>query len=273
MTLPENFSHWQHLKDMLRLNHNKLVAHYFRDLGPEWKPDISTNRGALRTASTIDDNDTSVMTLIRLYLFHEILGYSKSRLGVFYGIPSENFQESVQGVPQVFMYFSQDNASVPDGTPIVDAEYSFRLMDETSASMTQVKALSLAKKIKQEFVSENKGIVFTKGKIIYKYYDEDNGYRLRIYGSTESDAIDVIKRMLAVQNHSFEEDYLTVSTPKAKSVNKSTKKELVYGKQRTKKRYRPTANVRFKYAYLYIHGLNKPIYLVDLTGRFYDALV
>jgi len=39
-----------------------------------------------------------------------------------------------------------------------------------------------------------------------------------------------------------------------------------------KKRWRPTANVRFTHAVALIHGLSKSIVLVDRTGRYLDVL-
>jgi hypothetical protein len=200
MSLPPNFAHWEHLQDMLRRDHNRIIAHYFRDLGESWEPEIYTSRGALRMACTLDDKDTAIQTLLRLYFFYDVLRYGKRDLGIFYGVPSEQFQEAVEGRPQVFFYFSQDEAAVAEGQVRVKAEYSFRLMDETSASMTPAKALTLARNIKEHFIMGNTGLTFTKGKTIYKYYDEPKGYRLRLYGSNENDAEDLIKKCWLYEN-------------------------------------------------------------------------
>lgn len=272
MTLPPNFAHWEHLQDTLIRDQNKIIQRYFRDLGENWQPEITTNRGSLRMACTLNDKDTAIQTLLRLYLFYDVLGYGKKDLGIFYGVPSEQFQEAVEGKPQVFFYFSQDEASVPPEQVRIKAEYSFRLMDESSATMTPTKALTLARSIKEHFISGNAGIVFTKGKTIYKYYDESKGYRLRLYGSNENDAEDLIKKMLAVRQHAYDEKKLVISTPKKASSSNPTAKKTVYGKKLTEQRYRPTANVRFRYSYLYMYGITKPIFLVDTTGRHFEAL-
>jgi hypothetical protein len=272
MTLPPNFSHWEHLQDTIRREHNKTVARYFRDLGEDWEPDISTPRRALRTAVTINDQDTDVMTLIRLYLFYETLGYGRKRLGNFFGIPSQNFEESFEGKPEVFLYFSQDSDAVPDGEAKIDAEYSFRLTDETSETMTEVKAKTLAQKIKNTFIEGNKGYVFTKGKNICSYRDKNKGYQLAIYASTEAEGEQVVRKILSLGGDIFEADKFSVSVPKKNSVNKPTTTKKVYGKNRKATRWRPTANVRFRYAYLYIHGLNEVVYLVDTTN-YHSALV
>jgi len=274
MSLPEGFSPFEHLQQTLRKEHNALVQRWFHDLGAEdWKPDVSIPRGSLRYACTMQDIDSGSMTLMRLRLFYDVLGYGSSRLGVFYGIPQEEFQARVSGVPQVFFYFSQDSESVPSGEPRSDAEYSFRLVGETSASMTQSKAHNLAIKVKEKFIVGNKGITFTKGKNIYSYRDEPHGFRFKIYGNSETDIVTLIEKFIFVAGKEYDTHKLNISTPNKKSENKSTKKALVYGKQRNVKRYRPTANVRFRYAYMYVNGLEHPIYLADTTGHHYDALV
>ncbi|MDZ8054872.1 MAG: hypothetical protein RMX68_009055 [Aulosira sp. ZfuVER01] len=73
MALPEGFSPFEHLQDMIRLNHNKLVREYFSDVGGEdWEADLSSSRPQLRVAATMVDDDTAEMTLMRLYFFYDI---------------------------------------------------------------------------------------------------------------------------------------------------------------------------------------------------------
>jgi hypothetical protein len=78
--------------------------------------------------------------------------------------------------------------------------------------------------------------------------------------------------MLAVREHIYDEKKLVVCSPKKASISNPTARKTVYGKKLTEQRYRPTANVRFRYSYLYIHGITKPIFLVDTTGRHFEAL-
>ncbi|WP_375514427.1 hypothetical protein [uncultured Nostoc sp.] len=271
--LPDNFDPFEHLQKIYIPQHNALVKRYFADLGDDWKPNIASSRSALRVACTMVDNDNQLMMNLRHHLLFDLLGYGKKDLGIFYGIPAESFQESVDGRPQVFLYFSQDSASVSEGEKKVEAEYSFRLMNETPATMTPVKAIALAKDIKQQFISGGQGVVFTKGKNIYKYYHEEHGYRLQVYGNTEVDTQDIITRLLKCQDILYDENRLVVSTPKKASITNQTATQLVYGKQKKKPRYRPVANVRFRYAYMYLRGNERPIYLVDATGRHHEALV
>jgi hypothetical protein len=274
MALPPSFGHWEHLQDTIRREHNKLVARYFRDLGGiDWEPDISDPRKALRTACRIDDQDTDVMTLIRLYLFYEVLGYGRKRLGNFYGMPALDFQESFEGRPQVFLFFSQDRASTPKDLTPITAEISFRLMNETSESITPTEAKNLANKIKAEMVDGGKEIYFNKGRITVNYNDRKNGLALRIYATSEAEGEKMVKKVLSIRSIPFEPSHQTVSTPKRQSENLPKGTTTVYGKPRKKRRWRPSARVRFRYAYLYIHGLNEMVPLVDATGEWIDALI
>ncbi|MEH2278916.1 MAG: hypothetical protein V7K40_30045 [Nostoc sp.] len=271
--LPDNFDPFEHLQKIYIPQHNAAVAHYFKDLPTDWKPNIATARSSLRVACTMLDNDNQLMMNLRHHLLFDLLGYGRSQLGVVYGIPAQQFQESVEGKPQIFLYFSQDAASVAQGEKKVEAEYSFRIMDETPATMTPIKAIAIAHKVKEQFVSSGQGVVFTKGKNIYKYYDEEHGYRLQVYGNTEADTQDIITRLLKCQSVLYDENRLVISTPKKASITSQTDTQVVYGKKKKKPRYRPVANVRFRYAYMYLRGNERPIYLVDTTGRHYDALV
>lgn len=272
MALPANFNHWEHLQDMLRREHNRAVSRYFRDVGDiDWEPTVNTPRASLRTACTIDDKDTVDMTLLRLYLFYEILGYSKKGLARVYGIPATRFEENVVGKPEVFLYFSMDREAIPDGSDVIDAEYSFRLMDESSSSMTMTKAKTIANKIKSIFINNNQGIVWTKGKFISSYTDKELGYRLRIYASSKTEGIEVIKKILQIRSHSFDEEKYSLSSPDKNSIN-NPGTVTIMGKKRNKKRWRPTGNVRFRYAYLYVHGYDEDIPLVDTTGRWFNTL-
>lgn len=274
MTLPKNFNHWEHLQDIIRREHNKIVARYFKDLGDiNWEPNITTSRAKLRTACTIQDKDTAIQTQIRLYLFYEILGYGKKRLGNFYGIPAKDFQESFATKPQVFLFFSQDKDSVPEDLGPVTAEISFRLHDETSESINEAKAKIIANGIKRELISGKKGIYFSKGKNIYSYQDKSLGYWLQIYATSQNEAEKVIKPVLGIRNHVYDADKLRESLPKRASLNIPRKTNIVYGKKKKERRWRPTARVRFRSAYLHVHGLDYNIPLIDTTGHWFDALV
>ncbi|MBK1987284.1 hypothetical protein A0J48_007000 [Sphaerospermopsis aphanizomenoides BCCUSP55] len=274
MGLPQNYKKWQHLMDMIKRDQNKLLQKYFKDLGPNWEPEITTNRGAIRTACTIQDDDSAVIVIIRLFYFYIVLGYAFRGLAPVFGIPSRQFQESYELHPQIFLYFSQDRASVPDGLRPVEATISFRVKAYTKENMTPDKATPFANRIFSEFVDSNKGIVFTKGKEITTYVDVEHGLKcLQIFAMNQAEGVDVIKKILAVLLLPYDEKAVGLSDkPKKASITKPIGTEMVYGKAVPKKRWRPIAKVRFRYAYMVLDNREYPIMLVDTTGRYWDAI-
>ncbi|WP_016953537.1 hypothetical protein [Anabaena sp. PCC 7108] len=263
--LPENPGSFEHLQSVYRVQFNKQVALYFKDLGDSWEPTVATPRDRLRSACTMTDEDNALCMELRHKLFYDVLGYGRANLAVVFGSRQE-LAPPVKGHPIVYLYFSQDDESVAKGFSKVDACYSFRLMKETEATITEAKARTLGLEIKNLFISGKQGIRLTKGKNQYIYYDKDNGYRLRVYSNSEQDGVDIIKKMLQLTNTTFDGDRLTVSTPKRPNYKK-TKTHLAYGKQRQVRRYRPTANVFFRYAYMEVPGKDDPVILVDTTYR------
>ena len=275
MALPDGYKPWEHLQDMIRRDQNKLLARYFKDLGPNWQPDINSPRSAIRTACTITDDDTSTITLLRLFYFYIILGYAFKGLAPVFGIPTQQFQEAYELHPQIFLYFSQDKASIPDGLRPVEAQISFRVMGYTKENMNPLKALPFATRIAAEFTEANKGITFAKGKQIISYTDVRNGLKtLKIFALSQSEGVEIIKKICKVLLLPFSPDSVGVSDkPQKSSVTKAVGTETVYGKTVKKKRWRPSSNVRFRFAYMVIDNREYPIPLVDTTGRFPDAII
>jgi hypothetical protein len=256
MTLPSRRA--KHLILTLDKLYNPIVENWFKT-----EATLNTKRGSLKVASLVKKDDSLLLVIARLLVFHFLVGYFKDGLSVVFG-SKDKYDPPVQGHPIVYLFFSQDAASTPSGESKVEAEYSFRLMDETQATFTEAKATALATEIKNLFLSNGKGLRMTKGKNQYIYFHKERGYRLRIYSTSEADAVDVIKKMLQLTNTSYDEDRLSIGTPKRNNFQRS-QKQLVYGKQVKIKRYRPTANVYFRYAYVEIPGKPKPVFLVDTT--------
>ncbi|MEH1981412.1 MAG: hypothetical protein V7L27_19450 [Nostoc sp.] len=263
--LPDNFDPFQHLKQTYFPQHNAAVALYFNDLPTDWKPNIATARSSLKVACTITPDDNELLIAMRHRLFWDLLGYGNSNLIVYNG-STNDIAPPVAGHPKVYFYFSQDIASVPHGTARLDAEYSFRLVKETAATYTKAKATALATLIKEFFVVSGQGIQFAKGKNIYRYSDPMNGYRLMIYAHQETDALPVIQKMLECTETVYDENKLTTHEPLRDNTVTPTE-QLVYEKEIIPPKFRPTANVRFRYAYLEIPLVKKPVYLVDTTSK------
>ena len=263
-----NWAAFRRLLRSTQFGHNAEVYRFFKGIDES----KTTTRKSLRDTCLIQANDSINDAKMRVQIFRDLVQQAHLKPDV-YGVPMETYKETVDFRPQVWMWFTQDRAAVPEGKPHITAEISFRLMDETPATINETKAKTIAENIAKEFVVAGNGYVFTKGKILLTYKDEALGYRLKVQASTELEGENVFKKVLGIQNHTYDSDKFTNHTPKKNSVNNPVGTEKVYGKDVPKKRYRPTGNVRFRYAVLELCSLHRDIILVDTTGKYRDALV
>jgi hypothetical protein len=269
--LPEDFDPFKHLAQQYIPLHNQQVNHYFADTNPPgggvWTPNIHCPRHSSRVACTMTSEDNQLIIMMRHHLFYDLMGYGRTDLFLYQG-SIENITQPVKGHPKVTLYFSQDLASVPHGGNVVDMECSFRLMKYTSATYTKILATLLANLVKTEFIIEGMGLQFTKGKNIYNYLDVLNGYRLLIRGHDEESVTQLVTKLLALQEVALDENKLSISTPKKSNVATVPPTQTeIYGKETNLPQYRPTANVRFRYAYVFVPGLKNNITLIDTTNR------
>jgi len=280
--MPEGWNEFEFLQQIVRNTHNKIVREAFKDLGgDDWEPDYSTmtaangGRAALRHACTHKDNDSEGMTQFRLWLFYMVARKARDLQAPVYAVPYCDVREMVFK-PQVKLYFSEtrsdknDNITTPDERRIypLDAEISFRVMNETSSSFTKIEAERLAKDIKRIFAAP-KPYRFKKGRTKVNYRDEDNGYRLSLLVFSESEGKEVINKVLDVQKKTIEQHNLTVSEKQAHELAKNV---TILGKTQKTAQRRPIGYVTFRYAALKLYGLRRDLILVDASGRFPDAL-
>lgn len=254
---------WAAIRKILRSSngYNKEVYNHFKDIEDDGTP-ITFNRKALRDACLIQANDSILMANARVRLFREEVQRAHLKPTVI-GEFKTNFDEKVTYRCQVVLYFFQDIGAVPEGYKPIDARISFRL-DETHLTITEAKYKILANKIKTELATGTP-YSFNKGKYLCLYEDDALGYNFQIYTSSETEGENVIKKIMSIQNHTFNEKLFRCSTPKRNSDN-NPGTVTILGKSRKKPRWRPTGTVKFRYADLVIHDLPNPIVLVDRTG-------
>lgn len=272
MPLPSTFTPWEHLQGIILQLQNRRVRDEFNDVGPDdWDENITTSRASLRVACTLRDDDSAMMTLIRLWLFDIILKGASSLHPAIYGIPSIDFQETVKFHPQVTLHFTEDTEAVPDESTPIRAEISYRLVNETAETMTPAKATSLANEIKNTFATSG-GYRWRKGHYKINYTDQKRGYFFRVLAYNEAEGREVIQRVLSLNEHTLNDDLLSISETR-RPLPTTPGNQLVYGKQRRKPRDRPIGYVRFRYAQMDLHGLPESIVLVDRTGFHKRAIV
>jgi hypothetical protein len=275
MALPEDFNPWEHLQDTVRRVFRKEVIEEFKDLGgDDWDRSIGAPRASLRTACTPDDNDTATMTMIRMMLFYIVLRRAQDMQAPIYGMPTALFDELFTYRPQVTLYFREDIQDVdPDFQPL-RVQLSFRLVNETSTTISKAELTTLANKIKSEFGGKT-AYRWHKGKVCCIYKEKEKGYYLKVFAFSINEGKEVISKVLDLQNHTPDWSNMAVSeneqTMSAFPTIPPTK--TILGKPTRMPRKRPVGYVRFERASCQIYGQTKPVTLYDRTGRRFDALV
>lgn len=262
MALPEGFSDVESTLDVLRNYHNKLVREEFSDITDD--DAIAIPRGALKRACLLKDDDTVNMTLLRQFLFFFHARKAQDLQAPIYGIPILDFDEKVTYRPSVTLFFSEDPDQVPSQKQPVRTQISFRLMNETSSSIVEAEARTLATKIKTEFGTAG-GYRWRRGKILATYRHRDQGWNLQIYAFSETEAREVINKVLDLRSQNLDSDYLTIHESKAE-FPANPGNHTVYGKSRPKPVRRPVTYVRYQRSTLSMWGLTKGITLHDRTG-------
>lgn len=272
MPLPNTFSEWEHLQDQLRRTHNPEVLDFFRDVADD---DITTPRGSLKTACRMDDKDTAVMTLLRLFLFEFTVGRGR-RLEIGDTEPSVDLPSYAairRNKPIITLFFREDAGDVDPGYQRIKGEISFRLMNQTNTTISEAEARAYGTKIKSAFATGG-GFVWKRGKIMCSYTDWDKGYQLQLLTRTAAEGKRVVEQVLDIQSHTPEWEYFQVKENDQPSQAFPTvpPRATIMNKSKKLPRRRPIADVRYEYATLKLFGVGKATVIHDRTYRFRDAL-
>jgi hypothetical protein len=173
--------------------------------------DDTPGRIALRDSLLIQPKDSRSAAMQKVWYFREFVQKVQNKPAVI-GIEKHDLdmQVSVEYKPQVVLFFRQDLQSVPDGYAPIEARISFRLMNESATTITQTNINTLATQIKTELALNN-GYIFDKGKVVCNYVDKAKGYSLQIYALSKAEGERVVRKILGIQNHAFDEEYFRVN--------------------------------------------------------------
>lgn len=274
MALPDGFNEFEFLQNLVRKWQNRIVREEFQDLGgDDFDPDITISRHALRHGCTHKDTDTAEMTCLRNDLFYFLYRKARDLNPPVYGMPTDVFKELIKTPDQIYLFFAEDGDDATQGYPAIRSRHHIKLAKPIPEASWETQCLQLARDIKREFAATNIPYHFKKGNKLFTYQDLEHGHNFHIYSDTEADAVETIKKMLAIQDQTYQVDYLTPHLPKKNSVNHPSGTVLKFGKRRKKRRWRPEGIVKFRWATLQVTELERDLILVDTTGSFPEALV
>lgn len=273
MGLPSDFNSFEFLQDCIRKSLRDDIRNEFKDFS-SGDLDISTPRGALRTACTPQDNDNSSMLILRLFFFYFVMRRAQDLFPPIAGMPLEDFAEKVTFRPQVTLHFEEKRSSIEQGYSPLRSRLSIRIPNQSNTSITNAQLLSIAREIKSSF-GGNTPKSYRKGKICAHYRDKEKGYKLQIYCSSSTGAKSLISDILALVSEMPKWEYLHISENEEAStaypIIPPTKNIL--GESRKMPRKRPVGEVYFTYATAEIYGVPRPITLYATSGSLRKALV
>lgn len=267
------FSEWEHLQDLITIQHNRLVNNYFKDV-----TDINfynlTGRASLKYACWMKDNDTSTMVMLRFWLFYVVTGHLKSVTEPYWGIPIEEHAASRRYRPQIVLHFKEDANDVEPGFQPVRGRISFRLMSETSETITKTELINLGKDVKRIFGAAN-GYIWKKGKDMATYQNKLSGFDFQLLVRNKIEAKELISKTLQIVNRTPDWQYFEYKENEEPTEAFPTlpQKQTILGKQYYEPRRRPIAECRFQCAECRLWGIKKPFVIYDRSYTHPNALV
>ena len=243
----------EHFQSFIRKYVNRSVREHFRDLPSNNDGSLNTNspRNVIRDICLHKDSDPMTLTIGRLLVWWvEARGLIDEYI---YGIPASNFHESVKFKPQIKLFWREKTEDAKKaGRYPARAEYSVRYRGKYA---TRNDLEILKTKIIRIFNSPTTHN-FYKGREKFSYYDLELGYRLIITARDETEAKDVINKLLEIQgDNPLKESNFTKSV-KEKNWN-SRETIRVAGETFVLPKERPIARVYFTHAEFAVHGMPK----------------
>lgn len=266
---------WNRQRDFLRKTYNKEVKRWFRDLGDSEDVDFANQpRASVYESCLISYKDSQNMALLKMRTFREVVQRTHLRPHV-YGMPTTELQVIRRFKPQIILRFLQDSyRNYEISKAPGEGRIGFRLMNETSESITQAEVTRLANAVKREFMT-GKGHVWSKGRTMFTYNDWDKGYQLQLLCYSETEAKTLIRKVLAIQNHTLDLKRLGINRKddELSAYPSIPETELILGESERMPKRRPVVDVRFTHAELHLYGRKEPVILCDRTHRFVNPVV
>lgn len=215
---------------------------------------------------------TQIMAIYQLLENLEIRGGNEEYLP----LPDRRFR------PQIRLHFLQNtdfkqtgtNPDTYQGRRRLTGQLTFRLMNETSESISRNELTRIGTAIKNSF-GANDGYIWEKGKEMYCYADWDRGYQLQMLTKNTTQAKDLVTKILALQNHIPDWAFLNRNTSESESIRypEIQQTKIILGETTKLRRNRPFGEVKFTYADAVIHGLTQPVTIFDSTYKKVHPLV
>lgn len=172
----------------------------------------------------------------------------------------------LSGHPKIYLHFEEDKLRA--GRKPREGMLSFRLMDETDASISVSNVKRIAQKIKQIF-GKREGYFWEKGKRYVNYNHWEFGYKLQILSPSVTKGKKLIEDVLSVQGHALDPARMTFSQNQgeAKAFPANPGNKRVFGEEVKLPERRPDCEVRFQYAEIELGSLQQKMVIFSVSSN------
>ncbi|MEH2000440.1 MAG: hypothetical protein V7L00_17120 [Nostoc sp.] len=184
-------------------SYNSEVSAHFADT-------TDPKRNAVKDICLVQSNDSILIAQQRIRFFREEIQKTHLKPTII-GQPKIDFDADVKYHPQVSIEFRQTLTSIPRGKYPKDARISWRLMNETSESLTFAKMNDVAALVYQQFFSNR--FSFKKGKVIGWYLSPSDGLALQIYCLDAAEAERVAKYVVQAIGKTWNNSIFKTTNP------------------------------------------------------------
>lgn len=265
-------NNWKNLRDFLRKSYNREVNEWFRDINDP-VPDNTAPRNQAKRACLILPKETQNSALLKVLNFRFVVQRTHLRPHVF-GTPIGTVNAQRKYRPQIVFQFLEDVDDIVAGYDRIDSKISYRLMNETSDTITVSELTAIATRIKASF-GIGDGFIWRKGKDLASYTDWDKGYQLQLLVRNKTDAREIVTLILGTNGdrpiwskfNYKENEEPTTAYPTIPPTQR------ILGQTYRESRIRPIASVRFQYAYCSIWGKPQSVILYDRSFTYLNTLV
>ena len=234
--------------------------------------DRGTGKNALDSLTlTISGNEFAIALQASLLdAFRDLIRYELKKIKA--GEDEEGGKQGVErsGHPEVKLWFFEKRTDATPGYSPLKGEISFDLMNFVDSS-------ELAKPGKSQLIKESdikklstqisaiftSGFKWERGKKMVVYHDWQRGYSLQILCRTEAEGVRIVKEVLKIQGHEILPEFLKLNQPigTSRPTIPVVREELVLGKKRKHKRYRPESTVYYSHATIHLPSFGQKIAL------------
>ena len=255
----QDSSPFERRQNTFRQLHNREVREVFADVidaatdGTPYDPSkvtaLDSPRRVMRQDVLIDDGDS----FSDMWLKVELLKYMKDGDTPVLLPNYDDVPITVTSKPHVHLYFlEKKSTAILARRRRVDALISFRINEKTVSTITKTDLTELTREINLAFPST---FQLNKGRNKYSYRDKENGFEFILSLTSETEAKDVITKVLAVRDKTPDWDRLTTSTSEKNFTITQTINILTVPEKLPKQR--PIATCYLKTAYVTLGKFKK----------------